>query len=142
MAGFFDPSGTDAVLAVAAAAASVAWLVAAAIVFVVRRPPEPPVGPRTLELGPEPPAVANFLVNDFRVTGDAVPATLIDLAARNVVDVEQRGPGVFYVRLRPAPEERLNTYERRVLDHLRTRAVNGVVPAEALTTGPGQESTR
>jgi hypothetical protein len=142
MAGFFDPSGTDAVLALAAAAASVAWLVAAAIVFVVRHPPEPPVGPRTLELGPEPPAVANFLVNDFRVTDDAVPATLIDLAARNVVDVEQRGPGVFYVRLRPAPEEPLNTYERRVLDHLRTRAVNGVVPAEALTTGPGQESTR
>ena len=142
MATFFDPSGTDAVLAVAAAATSVAWLVAAAIVFVVRRPPEPPVGPRTLELGPEPPAVANFLVNDFRVTDDAVPATLIDLAARNVVDVEQRGPGVFYLRLRPASEEPLNIYERRVLDHLRTRAVNGVVPAEALTTGPGRESTR
>jgi hypothetical protein len=31
------------------------------------------VGPRTLELGPEPPAVVNFLVNDFRVTDDAVP---------------------------------------------------------------------
>jgi hypothetical protein len=142
MAGFFDLSGTEAVLAVAAAAASVAWLVAAAIVFVARRPPEPEVGPRTLELGPEPPAVANFLVNDFRVTDDAVPATLIDLAARNVVDVEQRGPGVFYVRLRPAPEEPLNTYERRVVDHLRTRAVDEVVPAEALTTGPGQESRR
>ena len=110
--------------------------------FVVRRPPEPPVGPRTLDLGPEPPAIANFLVNDFRVTNDAIPATLIDLAARNVVDIEQRGPGVFYVRLRPLDDEALTTYERRVLDHLRRRASDGVVPAEALTTGPGEESTR
>ena len=55
------------------------------------------------------------------------------------MDVEQRGPGVFYVRLRPALEEPLNTYERRVLDHLRTRAVDDVVPAEALTTGPGSD---
>jgi hypothetical protein len=64
-----------------------------------------------------------------------VPATLIDLAARNVVDVEQQGPGVFYVRLRPASVGPLNSYEQRVLDHLRARAVNDVVPAEALTTG-------
>jgi Predicted membrane protein (DUF2207) len=141
MTGFFDLSETDAVLAVAAAAAAGAWLVAAGIVFLGRRPSEPPVGPRTLELGLEPPAVANFLVNGLRVTGDAVPATLIDLAARNVVDMEQRGPGVFYVRLRPPPQETLNTYEQRVLDHLRARAVDGVVPADALTTGPSLEST-
>jgi len=142
MTGFFDLSGTDALLAVAAVAASVSWLLAAAVVFVLRRPPEPFVGPRTLELGSEPPAVANFLVNDFRVTDDAVPATLIDLAARNVVDVEQRGHGVFYIRLGPTLDVPLNTYERRVLAHLRARASDGVVPAEALTTGPGQESTR
>ena len=142
MADLLDPSGTDAVLAVAALAAGALWLLAAAVVFVRRRPAEPPVGARTLELGPEPPAVANFLVNDFRVTADSVAATLIDLAARNVVDVEQRGPGVFYVRLRSAPAEQLTTYEQRVLDHLRARAVDGVVPAEALTTGPDQESAR
>jgi hypothetical protein len=69
-----------------------------------------------------------------------VPATLIDLAARNVVDIEQRGPGVFYVRLRPASDEALTSYERRVLDHLRASAHDGVVPAEALTTGPQNES--
>ena len=129
-------------LAVTALATAGGWLLVAAVVYVLRRPPEPPVGPRTLELGPEPPAVANFLVNDFRVTDDAVPATLIDLAARNVVDVEQRGPGVFYVRLRPTADERLNAYEQRVLDHLLGRARDGVVPAEALTTGPGHESVR
>jgi hypothetical protein len=55
---------TDALLALAAVAVSAAWLVAAAIAFALRRPPEPPVGPRTLELGPEPPAVvgAVFIV--------------------------------------------------------------------------------
>ena len=115
---------------------------AAAAVLVSRVPPLPPVGPRTLELGAEPPAVANFLTHALRVTDDAVPATLIDLAARNVVDIEQRGPGVFYVRLRPASDEGLTSYERRVLDHLRANAHDGVVPADALTTGPQTESAR
>jgi len=105
-------------------------------------PPQPHVGPRTLELGSEPPAVANFLTHGFRVTDDAVPATLIDLAARNVVDIEQRGPGVFYVRLRATSDEALTSYERRVLDHLRSVARDGVVPGDALTTGPQHESAR
>jgi hypothetical protein len=105
-------------------------------------PPTPPVGPRTLELGSEPPAVANFLVHGFRVTDEAVPATLIDLAARNVVDIEERGPGVFYVRLRALGDAPLIAYERRVLEHLRQSAHDGVVPAGALTTGPQQESAR
>ena len=96
--------------------------------------------PRTLQLGAEPPAVANFLVNDFRVTDDAVPATLIDLAARNVVDIEQRVLASSTCAFGAEPAEPLNTYEQRVLDHLRARAVDGVVPAEALTTGPGQQS--
>jgi hypothetical protein len=74
------------------------------------------------------------------VTDDAVPATVIDLAARTVVDIEQRGPGVFYVRLREAADASLTRYERRVLDHLRASAHDGVVPAEALTTGPQAES--
>ena len=142
LVGSLELSGVDAVLLVAAVAAGAVWLLAAAVVYVVRKPPEPPVGPLTLELGPEPPAVANFLVNDFRVTNEAVPATLIDLAARNVVDVEQRGPGVFYVRLRSGQDEPLTAYESRVLDHLRSKASDGVVPAEALTTGPGEESKR
>ena len=61
---------------------SLLWFAAAAFVFALRAPPRPPLGPRTLDLGPEPPAVANLLVNDFRVTDEAVPATLLDLAAR------------------------------------------------------------
>jgi hypothetical protein len=132
---------SELLLALAAGAASAVWLLAAALLLLSRTPPRPDVGTRTLDLGPEPPAVANFLVNDFRVTDDAVPATLVDLAARNVLDIEQRGPGVFYVRLRESDEE-LTRYERRVLDHLRAHALDGVVPAGALTTGPQHESAR
>lgn len=135
-------SGFDTLLLVGAVATGAVWLLAAAVVYLVRKPPEPVVGLRTLDLGPEPPAVANFLVNDFRVTDEAVPATLIDLAARNVVDVEQRGPGVFYVRLRSEQGDPLTAYESRVLDHLRSKASDGVVPAEALTTGPEERSKR
>jgi hypothetical protein len=133
---------SELLIAVAAVAASGAWLVAAAVVLYSRAPPQPQVGTRTLDLGVEPPAIANFLVHGFRVTDDGVSATLIDLAARNVVDVEQRGPGVFYVRLRPTSDAPPTPYERRVLDHLRRHAIDGVVPAEALTTGPQHESAR
>ncbi|HET9462312.1 MAG TPA: hypothetical protein VFO56_10285 [Gaiellaceae bacterium] len=134
--------GTDLLLALAAGASVVAWLLGAGAVYLARRPPEPSVGPRTLDLGTEPPAVANFLVNRFTVTDAAVPATLIDLAARNVVDIEQRGPDVFFVRLRSSVDESLTVYEEYVLDHLRKHASDGVVPAEALTTGPQEESKR
>jgi hypothetical protein len=123
-------------------AASAGWLVAASAVLISRAPPQPPVGSRTLELGPEPPAVANLITHGWRVTDEAVSATLIDLAARNVVDIEQRGPGVFYVRLRAQTDEPLTRYERRVLDHLRSIAHDGVVPGEALTTGPQHQSAR
>ena len=138
----FGLGGFELALALAALVTGAVWLAAAGLVLLARRPPEPPVGPKTLELGPEPPAVANFLVNGFRVTDEAVSATLIDLAARNVVDVEQRGPGVFYIRLRPETGESLSAYEQHVLDHLVAHARDGVVPAAALTTGPASESTR
>jgi hypothetical protein len=136
-----DLSGRETEIVLLGVAAGALWLAAAAFFYAARRPPDPPVGRRTLELGAEPPAVANFLVHDFRVTDEAVPATLIDLAARRLIEVEQRGFGVFYIRLRPAREEpALTPYERRVLEHLRTLASDGVVPAEALTTGPEEIS--
>src|SRR5262245_9543068 len=115
---------------------SLLWLALAAFVYAWRAPPRPEPGPGTLDLGPEQPALANFLVNDFRVTGEAVPATVLDLAARRFAEVEQRGVGVFYVRVRTGAEEGLTAYERRVLGHLQRLASGGVVPARALTTGP------
>ena len=111
------------------------WLAAAAWLFATRHPLVPPVGPRSLDLGPEPPAVANLLVNHFRVTAEAVPATVVELAARRHVEVEQRGEGIFFLRLRREPPERLTAFERRVYELLRKHASDGVVPADALTTG-------
>jgi hypothetical protein len=44
-----------------------------------------------MELGEEPPTVVDLLTNDWRVTADAIPATLLDLAARGYLDLEQYG---------------------------------------------------
>jgi hypothetical protein len=111
------------------------WLAAAAFAYAFRSPPRPPVGLRTLALGPEPPAVANFLVNGFAVTHEAAAATLLDLAARDLVDVEQRGPDVYFVRVRDAEHQALTPYERRALAVIERRSRDEAVPVEALTTG-------
>lgn len=122
------------------AATSLVWLVIVGIVYLVRRPPDPPVGRKTLDLGPEPPAIANFLANDFRVTKQAMAATLLDLAARDIVEIEERGQDVFYIRLRRTGEIRLARYEDRVLDNVRRKASDGVIPVAALTTGQAGQS--
>jgi Predicted membrane protein (DUF2207) len=124
------------------AALTAAWLALALVVRIVRQPRRPDPGPPTLEVGPEPPAVANLLVNGWRVTRDAVPATLLDLAARGALDVEQVAPGEFQVRMRRGPAADLTPYERRVLELLAARQSGGVVPAGALTAGPEEAAKR
>jgi hypothetical protein len=124
-----------------AAAASAPWLLAVGIVYIRRRPTKPRAARPTLDLGTEPPAVANFLVHDFRVTREAVPATLFDLAARRVVEIEERGPERYVCRIR-GQDASLTAYERRVVDLLARRERGGIVPAEALTTGPEGEASR
>lgn len=126
----------------AVGATTLAWLAAVAVVYLRRRPNRPSTGPPTLELGPEPPAVANFLVHDFRVTREAVPATLLDLAARDYVGLEERGVGSYVCTLRHARGDGLKPYEERVMALLERRASGGVVPTQALTTGPEEESSR
>lgn len=138
--GQLDLGTLEPLVAAGGIVGSLLWLALAAFVYAWRSPPRPAAGPRTLDLGPEPPALANFLVNDFRVTGEAVPATVLDLAARRFAEVEQRGVDVFYVRVRSGVEEGLTAYERRVLGHLRRLASGDVVPARALTTGPEEAS--
>ena len=124
------------------AAATAPWLLAVGIVYLRRRPNEPRPDPPTLDLGPEPPAVANLLVHDFRVTRDAVPATLLDLAARGFVELEERGAGSYVCRVEDKTGGELAPYERRVVDLLRQKESGGIVPAQALTTGPAKESSR
>ena len=128
---------------VLAASGVAVWLLAAATIRVARRPRRPDPAPATMELRPEPPAVAGMLVADFEVTRDALPATLLDLAARGALEVEQYGDETF-VALRDTAADLLD-HERRVLEHVR-RLAGGErgerVPAAALTTGPADSSRR
>ena len=127
----------------AGAAASVVWLAVVAVVRWARRPEDPPEPRPTMDLGPEPPAVANMLVNRWRPTPEAVPATLLDLAARGHVDLQRVGAGQFECRIHRRREEGdLLPFERRVLAHLRSKEQHGVVPTTALTTGPADAADR
>jgi hypothetical protein len=107
-----------------------------------RRPPRIRSGPATQDLPPVPPAVAGLLCNDFELPGELPPATLLDLAARRVVRLEEVAPGKTICRLRGGGDgDALAPYERRVLDEVRRKAVDGVVPTDALTTGPEAASS-
>ena len=134
------------VLWLAAAAAAAAWAALLGVVAFFTRSRDVEPGPTTLEFGgPEPPAVVNLLTNDWRLGHEAVPATLLDLAARRLVQLDQVGERTL-LRLnagsgrREKAAETLQPYERMVLDHVQHHAVDGIVPAEALTTGPEQEA--
>jgi hypothetical protein len=103
-------------LLVATVAAVVLWvLLLLGVAFATRARGVDP-GPATMELGDEPPAVVDLLTNDWRVTADALPATLLDLAARDYLDLEQHGPGGTVCRVRRTSGEGLEAYERMVVD--------------------------
>jgi len=127
-------SGEDLLL-LGSVACSGGFYVAAAIVYLLRRPLTPPDMPATSDVGQENPAVANLLANGGTVTPDAVPATLLDLAARRVIQIEEPEPHVYSVRIGGGAAPNLSAYESSVLSLLRTKASGGVVPAAALTTG-------
>lgn len=58
-------------------------------------------GAATLEpQGSEPPAVVNLLTTDWDLGHEAIPATLIDLAARRYLEIDLEGERTF-VRVRP-----------------------------------------
>jgi Predicted membrane protein (DUF2207) len=90
-------------------------------------------------VGDQPPAVVNLLTADWRLDHAAVPATLVDLAARRHVAIDQYGDDTVVRPLARRPEDRLTDYEGQVLGHLRSLGAqtgDGRVPAEALSTGP------
>jgi hypothetical protein len=129
---------------VAAAVAVAVWLLLLGLLAVATRARTPDPGPEALDLpGDEPPAVVAMLTDGWEVGREAVPATLIDLAARKVLAIEGIGLDRFVVRLRPSSADPpdLTPYEDQVLDHVRRLAsADGTVPGEALTTGPDDES--
>lgn len=97
----------------------------------------------TMELRSESPAVVDLLTGGFTVEDDAVPATVVDLAARGWFTIEDYGDDTI-VRtrsVRPSGDT-LQPYEQRVLSHIEQHAIDGVVPTRVLTTGQKQRAKR
>ena len=103
-----DFTPTSVALLVVSAAFAIAFAVYFVLRFAATFPDLPAPGPETSELGadPEPPAVANLLVNRCKVTSAAAAATLVDLSARGHLELFQAGPDQFVVRIRPAATNR------------------------------------
>ena len=75
-----------------AAGAAVLWVLAYGALYAWTEPRRVPAGPGTLDLvGPEPPAVVNLVTQDWELGHEAVPATLLDLAARKHLVIDQVG---------------------------------------------------
>jgi hypothetical protein len=131
-----------------AAGAAALWFALLGVLAAATNPREVDPGPETLELGgPEPPAVVDLLANDWRLSHQAIPATLLDLAARKHLAIDQYGERTMVRVLAHPPTGAgaapLTPYENMVLDHLRGLARHtgdGTIPAEALTTGPDEQS--
>ena len=90
--------------------------------------------PPTPDLWNDPPAIVNLLVHQDRVTTDAVEGTLLDLAARGVLEVwsadgYQQQTAVV---VRQADAAGLTRYEQLVLRRVVERAADGPVPVGAL----------
>src|SRR5690606_39188025 len=124
----------SAALAFVALAAAGAAAAAIGVVWSSTRPPRPPAGPESMELGSEPPAVVDLLTGGFAVDDDAVPATLVDLAARGWFDIDETG-GAVRLTARSGGRGELTRYEDRVRRHVEAKTVGGTTPAVVLTIG-------
>ncbi len=139
--GFTGFHGAKLLILIAGGVAAFLWMIVFAWRWIASRPKMPDAGPETQELGTEPPAIANLLVNRWNVTKVAAQATLVDLAARKVVGIDQYGTDHFMVRLRDIPpDEKISPYEKQVLDLVRKRATGGAAPVEALNLGEEGEA--
>jgi len=124
-----------------AAYLAIAWLLGLAT-----RPRRVPADPATPEMpdGP-PPAVVGYLVNGCRLDPDAAVGTLMDLAARDHLELYQPGddPQQTLVRVRDANPDGLAPYERRVLDRVAAAAGQaGTVSLAELSGGYARDGYR
>jgi hypothetical protein len=129
-----DFTPASVILLVVSAAFAIVFAVYFVLRFAASFPDLPPPGPETSELGadPEPPAVANLLVNRCKVTSAAAAATLVDLCARGHLELQQLDADHFVVRVEPARDESLSPYEEEVLSLVREKATGGSAPLEAI----------
>ncbi|MEO9254122.1 MAG: hypothetical protein ABI305_01160, partial [Tepidiformaceae bacterium] len=136
--------GMSLALLIAGIILAVVWLAVFGLRYVATFPKMPRAAAATNELGPEPPAVVNLLINRWKTTRTAMAATLLDLAARKILDIQQLDSDHFVVHVEQAPtdEKALTPYERQMLDFVRARATGGSAPVEALSLGEEGEATR
>lgn len=117
----------------ASAAALGAWALLLLALAVRTRGPSVEPGPPTGAFADESPAVVDLITGDWQLCSEATSATLLDLAARGAVQIEEVGPELSLVRLRRA--DGLNAYEQLVYDHVSALARDGVVATGALAEG-------
>ena len=101
-------------------------------------------GRPSMDLGDETPALVDLLTGGFDVDDDAVPATVVDLAARRYIEIDELG-GEVTLRIRGASapsRDDLTAYEQRVLNHIEQHAIGDRTPAAVLTIGPEGVSER
>jgi Predicted membrane protein (DUF2207) len=126
-------------VAVAVAAIGLAvWFGLLGMMVVATRSPSPRPGmpPDPNRLDAESPALVDLLTGDWKLCEEAAASTVLDLAARRVVAVEEIGPELSLVRLGRGDPPDLKPYEQMVLDHLRRLATpDGVVATGALAEG-------
>ncbi len=127
-------AGQAALLVVSAGLAG-GWLLMLWLVSTASRQRHVRAQPETGDLGPEPPAVAGMLCRGGRVGDEAAAATLLDLAARHVVDFEETDAQLSLCRIRQPGDAGLAPYERRILSYVDALATGDVVPAPALAAG-------
>ncbi|MFD0581565.1 DUF2207 domain-containing protein [Dactylosporangium darangshiense] len=120
-----------------AAAGLGVWLLAywGALVHTRSRPIAAPSAPTQEFGGPESPAVVSLITGRWELTEDAAESTLIDLAARRILEFRQPGndPLQTTVHVRQEQPSGLNAYESMIFERVKTLAVGGVVPLTALT---------
>jgi hypothetical protein len=112
-----------------------AWFGVYGLALLATRPDMPPAQPATEDLGPEPPAIVSLVVNRWEITEDAAESTLLDLAARRILELRQPGndPIQTTIHIRQPNPTGLTRYEQRVFDRVAALAVGGTVPLPALT---------
>ncbi|KAA0021926.1 DUF2207 family protein [Antrihabitans cavernicola] len=127
-----------AIVAVLCAVATIAgWLGLLGWLMFSTKTPSIRTGPPTQALRPEAPALVDFVTGDWKLCDEAASATLLDLAARRFVTIEEVGPELSLVRLgRNVDTSALTRYEQLVIDHVTKLATaDGVVATGALAEG-------
>ncbi|WP_068270238.1 DUF2207 family protein [Aldersonia kunmingensis] len=122
---------------IAAVATLFVWFVVLGGLMRATRTPDIERGAPTGNFGPESPALVDFITGGFKLCEEAASATLLDLAARRMVTIEEVGPELSLVRLRRGADTAgLTRYEQMVLDHVQKLATaDGVVATGALAEG-------